>query len=116
MPGQATTSNGASLQQRWQQWTCVIESVTQGRAHIDFETYHKLHEGLLQECWLQAGAAEAEKKSFYQGLERLAKPWLSPETLARADQEILREVLARCHQAEQKLGCRKRILSTGQWL
>jgi hypothetical protein len=45
---------------------------------------------------------------FYQDLEHLTLPWLTPRALEKADREILSNLLNRCRQAERSLGGRNR--------
>jgi len=74
-----------------------------------------LHKALITQCRSLAASGDKAEAAFYQDLEQLAQPWLTPRVLARADQEILLDLLVRCRHAEQRLGGRSwaQLLPTG---
>ena len=109
----------ASLQERWQQWTNAIQSSVGHRDRLyrmDHQEYRKIHQTLLAACRAQVQQAEGKQKFFFQYLQDMASPWMSPETLASTDKDILQQLLARCRQAERELGCRKAVTRSWHWL
>lgn len=100
-----------ALRASWHRWTAIVALFARrrlARRRVDPRAYKTLHQGLLAACRSLAGSAGEESRAYYEGLEVLAHPWLSPKTLARADPEILDSLLARCRQVEAELGGRRR--------
>jgi hypothetical protein len=101
----------AALRTRWRRWTAIIELFAnrrRGRHRVNAQAYRTIHRGLTEACRSLADTADAPKRAFYRDLEELARPWLNPGVLAKADQEILLDLLLRCREAERDLGGRTR--------
>lgn len=95
------------LSRCWRRWVAVVElSVRRrrGRGLVDMQAYDALHKELIATCRSLTASAEGSERAFYQGLEDLARPWLSPSVLAKSDRAILLDLLIRCRQAERALG------------
>jgi hypothetical protein len=76
------------------------------RYEVDPEKYAQLHKRLLQTCRVPPEREGAEDGSFYRGVEGLLGPWVTLESLAQADDEVVWELLCRCEQVERVLGGR----------
>ncbi len=99
-----------ALRASWHRWTAIIELFARrrlARRRVDPREYRRLHQELLAACRSLADSAGEESRAYYEGLEGLARPWLSPKILAHADPEILDSLLARCRQVEAELGVRR---------
>jgi hypothetical protein len=107
MQARPTNAGQAALRRRWCQWTALVERAgRRGACRVSPGEYQALRQELLLGCRsLAAGVAEADRP-FYHDLEELVEPWLTPQSLEQADADILADLLARCRQAEQKLGGR----------
>jgi hypothetical protein len=57
-----------------------------------------------------------EKKTFYEEIEQVIRPWLNVEALIQADKEILVEMLQRCRRAERVLSGRPWLRVNRRWL
>jgi hypothetical protein len=98
-----------ALRTCWRRWVSVVELFARrrpARRRVDPKTYGILHKELIQKCRSLAASADEVESVFYRYLEDLAQPWLTPAILARADREILTDLLVRCRQAENQLGGR----------
>jgi hypothetical protein len=101
----------ASLKSRWRRWTAIVElfaSRRRGRSRVNPQAYRTLHRELTECCRSLAASADEPARVFCRTLEDLAQPWLNPGVLAKADREILDDLLIRCRQAESELGERTR--------
>jgi hypothetical protein len=67
------------------------------------EAFAALQQQLVGACRAQASAAVGDRRAFFQRLEDLLKPWLSPEALTQTDLEIRSQILDMFHQAERDL-------------
>jgi hypothetical protein len=74
---------------------------------VDPHEYAKLHKELIESCRSLVATSNEVEGPFYQYLEDLARPWLSPRVLTQADREILFDLWIRCRQAERDLEGRK---------
>jgi hypothetical protein len=86
---------------------------------VDAETYVRLHQELLRHCRLLAAEAGTGKKDYYHEVESLVQPWLTVEVLARADPELLQDLLRRCDQIDQCRGGWIRLMPSAgfvRWL
>lgn len=107
----ADRSPNDSLTQAWTRWTDVVDLFAlrrPGRKRIDPRWYAALHRELLASC--RASAAEAVdqgKRDFFNRLESIVEPWLTPRVLARTDREILADLLSRCREVERELTGRR---------
>lgn len=100
------------------QWVCIVELFAHrrpGRRQVDPREYAVLHKALIQKCRMLAESGNEVDIAFYRSIEDLVQPWLTPSVLARADQEILRDLLARCRQVEHRLGVRSWLRSVRHW-
>jgi hypothetical protein len=98
----------ADLRQSWRRWTAVVELFarrSRARFGVDPKEYEALHTGLMASCRGLAGVEAEAGKSFYGGLERLARPWLNAGALEQADREIVLDLYLRCREAGRRLGC-----------
>jgi hypothetical protein len=75
-----------------------------GRYRLDARAYDDLHKELIQTCRALQDTPDEAKRAFYDGLENLARPWLTVNALERSEQEILFDLLRRCRQADRELG------------
>jgi hypothetical protein len=97
------------LRRGWRRWVAIIELFARrrrARHRVDLQAYGALHKELIAACRSLADSAEGTARDFYQGLEDLTRPWWTPRVLAKADREILVDLLIRCRQAERELGGR----------
>jgi hypothetical protein len=97
----------AALSSRWRRWTAIVEifaSRRRGRSRVNPEAYRALHRDLTRLCQSLAASADEPERVFCRTLESLVQPWLNPGVLARADREILDDLLNRCREAERELG------------
>jgi hypothetical protein len=98
-----------ALRKSWGRWVQIVELFALRRAarkKVDPHTYATVHRELIAKCRSLATSANDVEAAFYRYLEDLALPWLDPTILARADREILYDLLLRCHRVEQELGGR----------
>ncbi len=101
-----------ALRASWRRWTAIVELFARrrlARRRVDPRAYRTLHRELIAACRSLADSAGEESRAYYEGLEVLARPWLSPRILAHADPEILDSLLAHCRQVEAELGVRRRF-------
>src|SRR5262245_19043653 len=110
----ACTPDLAALRQHWGLWTAMVELFARrSRARrVDPREYQALHRDLLAACRGAAEAAEESRRPFYERLEELARPWLSPRVLERTDRDMLLDLLDRCREAGRELGAVPRGSST----
>jgi hypothetical protein len=104
-----------ALKACWSCWVDVVELFAReriGRHRVNPEAYRMLHKDLLEQCRSLARSGGDGDSAFYSRLEELAQPWISSAVLARAEPEILGDLLSRCRDAQRRLGGR-RWLSTG---
>jgi hypothetical protein len=96
----------ATLRRSWQRWTRLVEGFTAKsrlRRSIDIGEYRRVHTRLLLSCRAVIELSEDGQRSFYESLEELAKPWMSPRILARTESQFLADLADLCHQAEKQL-------------
>src|SRR5262249_28422008 len=108
-----------ALKSCWRRWVEIVELFARrkpARRRVDPETYAALHKELIERCQARRAAANDVEAVFYRYLEDLARPWLTPLVLARADREILLDLLARCRQVEEQLGIRFWRRSIRSWV
>jgi len=84
------------------------------RKRVDPKAYVALHRELILHCRALAASGNEVEAVFYRYLEDLARPWLDPAVLDRADRDILFDLLIRCQQVEEQLRGRSwnRVLRT----
>jgi len=106
------------LRRGWRRWVAIIELFARrrrARHRVDLQGYGALHKELITACRSLAASAEGTARDFYQGLEDLARPWRTPRVLAKADREILVDLLTRCRRAERELGGRAWVAAARRW-
>jgi hypothetical protein len=84
----------------------MVAAITRRRGSrlVEPKAYRALHQELLAICQGLAAGAEEGEGGYYQRLQEVVQPWLTPSVLARTDQEILVQLLARCRAVEKELG------------
>jgi hypothetical protein len=105
-PAVPAPSDDTPFREKFRRWTAVVELTLRRRGalpRIDREAFNALQQDLVRACHVQASAAEDRRRQFYQQLEELLKPWLSPEALANTDLEIHYQLVREFRQAERQL-------------
>jgi hypothetical protein len=108
----------AALKTFWHRWVDTVELFAlrrPARRGVETREFGILHNELIKKCRLLAESTNEVEAAFYRYLEDLVRPWLSPTVLARADREILLDLLLRCRQAERQLGGRSWARSVLHW-
>jgi hypothetical protein len=98
-----------SLRPCWGRWTAVVELFANrrpGRRRVDPQAYLEVHRGLTEACRTSVDRGEEPGPDFFRRLEGLVLPWLDTSVLAKADREILLDLLAPCRDVEKELRCR----------
>ena len=111
MNARSPGTESEALRASWRRWTAIVELFARrrpARRRVDPRAYERLHQELLAACRSLADSAGEESRADYEGLEVLARPWLSPRILAHADAGILDSLLDRCRHVEAELGGRRR--------
>jgi hypothetical protein len=80
---------------------------------VDPREYAALHQELMQACRALQGTPDEAKRAFYEGLEKVAQPWLTLHVLERSEHEVLFGLLLHFRQAERELGARRRRVVAG---
>jgi hypothetical protein len=118
MRRRGVSSEALALKNYWHRWVEIVERFAlrrPSRRTVDSTQYRVLHKELTEKCRSLAASSNEVEATFYRYLEGLVQPWLTPAILARADREILQDLLARCLQAEQQLGGRRWARSIRRW-
>jgi serine/threonine protein kinase len=101
-----------SLTEAWCRWVDVVEGFARRRGNrlgISDTEYAGLHQRAVDACRACEGSAAGETRRRFADLRQRVAPWLSLEALARADREILADLLAHCQHLEPLLtGGRRR--------
>src|SRR5438045_3553669 len=100
----------AELRARWRRWAAIVELFARRRRRcrqVDPRAYETIHRELIASCRSLAATDNGPGRVVYRSLEDLARPWLTLSTLAKADREILLDLLIRCRMAER--GMRARV-------
>ena len=95
-----------ALRPLWRRWSLLLQTVIKGSgpARVNPETYRAVHMNLLLACRSAAeSAVSSERRAFYQELVSIVQPWLTLQTFARTESEMLQSLLERCRQAELEL-------------
>jgi serine/threonine protein kinase len=94
------------------QWIEIIEHfvLQRSRRFVNQRNYDRLYRMLVQTCRTRAGTTEGPTRQFYQRLEDLVVPWMTPRAMESADREILWSLLSYCREAERALRDRSRTL------
>jgi hypothetical protein len=99
----------AALKTHWCRWVKIVEHFAcrrPARGRVDPQAYARLHQELIRDCRRLAESSDEAEGAYYRSLEDLIRPWLTPSVLARADRDILIDLLVRCRQVERRLGVR----------
>ena len=105
---QTTVTNElATLRTIWRKWRAVVEQFSNQRSsrhHVDATAYQSLHSGVIDAC-RQAELSERETdcRTQIHDAEELSLPWMTLESLKRADKDILLNLATRCRMTER--GC-----------
>ena len=98
-------SDLARLRTLWHRWTaCVARAAHRNRHDPIASRYGELHQELMAACRSLAESSSGSDRVFYEGMETLAKPWLTAGCLSRADAEMLADLVLRCHDVQRHLG------------
>ncbi len=95
------------LKTRWRRWVHIVDLFAHRRAarqRLDPLAYRELHREIMEHCRVVAASANEVDTVFFHYILDLVRPWMSTTVLARADSEILLDLLARCRQVESQLG------------
>jgi hypothetical protein len=98
----------SALRHDWQQWRGVVAlfaNEQSARHNVEPQRYVALYQGLLANCTQQAGSAAETNRKFFHDLAETVRPWVSVESLDRADPEVLHELDIRCKETDIQLGC-----------
>ena len=87
------------------QWIEIIEHfvLQRSRRFVNHRNYDRLYRMLIQTCRTRASTTEGPTRQFYQRLEDLVVPWMTPRAMECADREILWSLLCYCREAEQAM-------------
>lgn len=104
-----------TLRMCWRKWRAVVEqfaSQRSSRHRVDAAAYHLLHDNVIEACrQAELSESEATRRTQLHDAEELSLPWMTLETLKRADQGILLNLATRCRMTENMLGG-----GTGSWV
>ena len=94
------------------QWIEIIEHfvLQRSRRFVNHRNYDRLYRMLVETCRMRASTTEGATRQFYQRLEDLVVPWMTPRAMECADREILGSLLCYCREAEQALRDRTKPL------
>jgi serine/threonine-protein kinase len=101
--GDVVPTLDAAFMKKFRQWTAMVELTLAQRGsmnRLNREAFSALQRDLVTACQAQLRTAQDERRAFFQRLEELLKPWLSPEAFAQADPEIHSQVAYLFKQAE----------------
>jgi hypothetical protein len=101
-----------TLRKCWGRWTGIVELFARrrvGRNRVDPQDYIRLHREVIDKCRVLGAAANDDEAAFYRYAEDLAQPWLNLDVLARAERNILFDLLIRCRGVEAQLTDRSRF-------
>lgn len=102
----AAPNMGLILRRCWRRWAVLIETIVRGRGagRVNGNEYRLAYTELLHVCRAAIeAAADAEQRGFYQELMSIVQPWLSLQTFAHTDVNMLEALRERCQQAELEL-------------
>lgn len=96
----------SALCSEWRDWTEAVEHHMHHRSgSYSRKSYASTHSRLLSLCNQLVESSNPEEAAFYRSLIEIARPWLSTESLHDADLDILKDLVCRCHNAGNRLGC-----------
>ncbi len=96
----------AAFMNKFRQWTAMVELTLRQRGSLrrmNREAFSALQRDLIQACQAQVCVGTDQRRAFFQRLEELLKPWLSPDALAETDLEIHGQVARMFKEAERQL-------------
>lgn len=96
-----------ALRRRFNRWAAIVELFARrrlARKRVDPQTYVTLHQELIASCRVLAASANGVEALFYRYLEDLVQPWLNLAVLARAERDILFDLLIRCKHVQSQIG------------
>jgi hypothetical protein len=111
------SSHWNALGQRWQRWTDIVELFAHrrlARRKVRPREYHVLYQELLEKCQALEQASEDTEREWFVQLQEIVQPWLTVQSLNRADLAILHSLLDVCRQVSRRLGVDKRRWGIGQ--
>lgn len=98
-------------------WTGLVERSLNGRAPgVSPGEYEELHKDILIACRVLRARTGRPMNGYCQQLEDLLLPWLSLDTVQKADGAVLGSVLARIRELERRLGIRHRQGVGKHWI
>jgi hypothetical protein len=95
----------SQLQQKWWQWTAVVEHILQlrRRAKISPETFKSLQQEILGAAQAGQRVANTERRAFFERLGALVEPWLDLRCLVELEHEIHCCLLSYCLDAGKEI-------------
>jgi hypothetical protein len=101
------------LRDMWTRWTSFVELFARRRRtrlRVDAQAYGTAHTEVVEACRTLASMVEGEEQAYFQGLEKLAGPWVSPQSFRLPEREILSDLLRQCRKVQRELGGRHLVL------
>jgi serine/threonine-protein kinase len=95
-----------ALVEGWCRWVDIVEDFARRRGNRSGTSqteYAAVHGLAVAACRVRADTAAGETRRLFHDLRERVQPWLSLEALARADREILADLLAHCRRLEPLL-------------
>jgi serine/threonine protein kinase len=96
----------AAFREKWHHWVVIIEVSLQqreARHWINRRAFAALQTELVQACRAEASEGERARRAFFQRLQGLVSPWVTPDTLTQTELEIHLSLLQLCQQAEAEM-------------
>ena len=93
------TKRTGNFAAQWRQWTEIVRLFAarcERRHAIDPNEYHALHTELLQSSHVRARQVDPTQEPLFRELEEVLAPWVTLDSLAWADREIVYKLLGRC--------------------
>lgn len=101
------------LRDAWTRWTSLVELFARrrrARLQVNPKTYEAAHTEVVETCRVLASMVEGEEQEYFQNLEKLAGPWVSPQSFRIPEREILSDLLRQCRKVQRELGGRYLVL------
>jgi len=89
---------------RWRRWSEIVRWFAlqhKRRYNVLPEEYHALQGELLEYARHHAATADPAGFQLLRAVEEMVAPWVSPEAFARADREVLLQLLSRCEEVQR---------------
>jgi serine/threonine-protein kinase len=95
----------SQLRQKWWRWTAIVELTYRCRARskIAPEAFRAVQRELVEACRAGQITADPARRSLFERLEGLVKPWVHLRALLSIDQELHCDLLRYCLAAGQEL-------------